>query len=187
MPRDEAWFQAFYQEHLPSIGAYCLRRVGGSAAPDVVSQVFVVAWRRREDVPSGESALPWLYGVARRVASHQFRGVRRSRRLAEKIGGLSDLVSPGPETIVVQRQESELVRRAVSGLRPVDREVLYLSAWEGLSDSQIAESLGCSKAAVDKRLARAKVRLAKQYKTLSRSATNNSSVTARKEVETHES
>ena len=88
--------------------------------------------------------------------------------------------------IVVQREESELVRQAVAGLRKLDREVLYLSAWEGMSDTQIAESLGCSKAAADKRLARAKVRLAKQYEGLSRSTTNNFPASVRKEVETYE-
>lgn len=179
MARDEAWFESLYEQHLAPIGAYCLRRVGGVAAPDAVSQVFAVAWRRREEVPE-DHVLPWLYGVARRVVSHQFRGARRSRRLVEKVGRLPELPSQGPETIVVQRQESELIRRAVLGLGRNDREVLYLSAWEGLSDTEIAASLGCSKAAADKRLARAKARLAKQYETLVRSSARRSPADVKK-------
>ncbi|CAN5440335.1 hypothetical protein BH24ACT9_BH24ACT9_03500 [soil metagenome] len=28
---------------------------------------MLVAWRRIDDVPTGEEARPWLYGVARKV------------------------------------------------------------------------------------------------------------------------
>ena len=52
---------------------------------------------------------------------------------------------------------------AIGRLRPVDREMLLLSAWEGLTHAEIASALGFSLAAVDKRLARAKQRLKRQY------------------------
>jgi DNA-directed RNA polymerase specialized sigma24 family protein len=47
--------------------------------------------------------------------------------------------------------------------------VLLLSAWEGLSHREIAEVIGCSQAAVDKRMVRAKKRLAKQYEAMNES------------------
>ena len=59
-------------------------------------------------------------------------------------------------------------RDAVGQLRISDREVLLLSAWEGLSHGQIAEVLGLSQAAIDKRLSRAKQRLAKKYQARTR-------------------
>jgi RNA polymerase sigma-70 factor (ECF subfamily) len=55
------------------------RRSNADAVADVVSEVFVVAWRRLEDVP--EDALPWLLGCARRVLWHQQRSERGSRLL----------------------------------------------------------------------------------------------------------
>jgi RNA polymerase sigma-70 factor (ECF subfamily) len=70
--------------------------------------------------------------------------------------------------VLVQREEHAHVREAVGRLRTSDREILLLSAWEGLSHGQIAEALGLSRAAVDKRLTRAKQRLAKQYETQTR-------------------
>ncbi len=165
MVRDDAWFEGLYERHHGAVAAYCARRIGPSDAPDAVADVFAVAWRRRDDVP-GEQALPWLYGVARRVVSHQWRGARRRRRLVERAGSMRVVAQPGPDVAVIAGAEHQLVRDAVMQLRPMDREVLMLSAWEGLRHDEIADALGCSRAAIDKRITRAKTRLARRYESL---------------------
>ena len=163
MSRTEAWFDRIYQENHRLVRAYCMRRAPAPDVDDAVSEVFAVAWRRRNDVPGGSRTLPWLYGVARRVLSHQRRGAERFRRLKGRVAAVQDPPPLHPDSVVVQRQEHLEVRRAVAQLRPADREVLLLAAWEGLSHREIADVLGCSQAAVDKRVSRAKQRLAKQY------------------------
>jgi RNA polymerase sigma-70 factor (ECF subfamily) len=67
---------------------------------------------------------------------------------------------------VVQRAEYDAVLEAASRLSSRDREVLNLAAWEGLPHREIADILGCSLAAVDQRLHRAKGRLARHYHAL---------------------
>lgn len=166
--RDESWFERFYGRHHPAVCAYCVRRVGSVEAPDIVSQVFSVAWRRRDDLPAADRELPWLYGVARRVVGHHWRSVGRARRLAAKAGVLPAEAQPIPEVAAIETVEHEFVRTALAELRPNDREVLMLTAWEGLTHAQAGEVLGCSLAAVDKRVSRAKVRLAEKYLTLDR-------------------
>lgn len=163
MHRDDDWFERLYERHHRAIAAYCARRVAHGDAPDVAARVFAVAWRRRDDVPDGERTLPWLYGVARREVSHQWRGARRARRLLERTGGLRVVAPPTPEVVAAATEEQRLVREAVRELGDLDREVLLLTAWEGLTHAATAEVLGCSRAAVDKRVARAKVRLAERY------------------------
>jgi len=78
---------------------------------------------------------------------------------------------PDPETVVVQRAEYDAVLEAASRLNVRDREVLSLAAWEGLPHREIAEVLGCSIAAVDQRLHRAKQRLARHYHAINRTQT----------------
>jgi RNA polymerase sigma-70 factor (ECF subfamily) len=163
MVRNEAWFDRLYERHRRAVLAFCLRRSNADDAEDVMAQVFAVAWRRRNDVPSGDATLPWLYGVARNVLSHQWRADSRFRRLAGRAVAGLDPSPPDPEHIVVENEEYVRVRLAVSELKVHDREVLLLSAWEGLSHADIAGILGCSTAAIDKRLQRAKRRLRKQY------------------------
>lgn len=166
MTRTDAWFDRLYERHQRHVLAYCLRRTSRADADDAVSETFAVAWRRRDDMPDAGKELPWLYGVARRVLSHQRRSTDRRRRLALRVQALQDPPPPQPDTVVVQLAEYEQVRAAVDRLRPEDREVLLLAAWEGLSHAEIGAALDCSTAAATKRLARAKERLAKQYRTM---------------------
>ena len=163
MTRSQKRFDRLYEHHLPAIRAYCHRRVGPGDAEDAAAEVFTVAWRRRDEIPGGDRELPWLYGVARKVLSQQRRSAARYLRLTNRVRSVRAAVPPLPEVVVIQRTEYEQVRDAVGRLRDGDREVLLLSAWEGLSHRQMAETLGCSTAAVDKRLTRAKQRLARRY------------------------
>ena len=78
-------FELLYAKHAPAVKAYVLRRGEASTADDVVAEVFVVCWRRFEEVPA--DPLPWLLGVARRVLSTQRRGERRRGALYERLAG----------------------------------------------------------------------------------------------------
>ena len=161
-------FDDLYERYSREVLAYCLRRGPADDAYDAANEVFAIAWRKIEDVPQGDSARPWLFVVARRVLYRRRRGLRRHRRLADKVEALDQNTPPDPVAVVVRRAEYDAVVEAASRLSPEDREVLTLAAWEGLPHREIAEVLGCSIAAVDQRLHRAKQRLAKQYHALHR-------------------
>ena len=70
-------FEELFREHYRAVRGYALRRAPGDLAQDAVSETFLVAWRRLDDVPA--DALPWLYGVARRVLANQRRSIDRSQ------------------------------------------------------------------------------------------------------------
>ena len=74
-------FEAVYTANFGPILGYVLRRTrNGDDAADVVAETFLTAWRRFDEVPPGERARLWLYGVARRVLANHHRGVRRRSR-----------------------------------------------------------------------------------------------------------
>ena len=61
-------FTVLWQAHHGAVLRYARRRTDAESAADVVSETFLVAWRRLGDIPADlEQTLPWLYGVARRV------------------------------------------------------------------------------------------------------------------------
>jgi RNA polymerase sigma-70 factor (ECF subfamily) len=157
-----------YERCQPRVLSYCLRRTAASDAADACAEVFAVAWRRRHDMPSGEKALPWLYGVARKVIGHHWRGNRRRGNLVARAGGRRAPPPLTPEDVLVEHEDHVKVRQALSRLGEMDREVLMLAAWEGLSHSEIASVVGASLAAVDKRLVRAKKRLAREFDVVTR-------------------
>jgi RNA polymerase sigma-70 factor (ECF subfamily) len=64
--RGERWFSGLYAAHYAHVVRYALRRLADpDASAELAQEVFVVAWRRRAEVPDHD--LPWLYGVARRL------------------------------------------------------------------------------------------------------------------------
>lgn len=96
--------------------------------------------------------LPWLYGVARRLMANQRRGNMRRLRLFDR------LVGERPPPREAPTPSSEILE-ALERLRPADREVLRLAAWEELNAAEIAVVLGCTANAAALRLSRARRRL----------------------------
>lgn len=153
-------FQAAYRRCYPAVLAYCARRLPLHDAQDVASDVFATAWRRRTVLEAVDAELPWLYSVAARTIANHRRAGRRRVQLVDRVGGMERSVWIGAEAVVVQRSEDEAMIMAIARLRPADREVLMLAGWEQLSASGIASVLGITLAAAEKRLTRAKHRLA---------------------------
>lgn len=159
-------YASLHERYFKRVLAYCVRRASDNDAYDAAAEVFTVAWRRIADVPEGEAALPWLYTVARNQLAHQRRSFARWERLKARLQREQVTSSPAAERIVLMRHELRRALDAVMHLRPADREILTLAAWEGLPHSDVATMLGITTSAVDQRLHRAKKRLAKAYDAL---------------------
>ncbi len=143
-------FEEIYAAHAAAVHRYALRRMERGEAEDVVAEVFLIAWRRLEEVPAQPRG--WLLGVARRVASNARRGERRRTALqellaAEHLGG----AEPAGE---------ERLARALLELGEADREALTLVAWDGLSYREAAQALGVGESTFGVRLLRARRSLA---------------------------
>jgi RNA polymerase sigma factor (sigma-70 family) len=150
-------FEAVYTaQHGPILG-YVLRRTSNpDDAADVIAETFLTAWRRLEDMPRGQEARLWLYGVARRILANHYRGERRRSALADRLRADLAVAYRPPE----YAGELAQIAAAFHGLPDADRELLALTAWEGLDHGQIAVVLGCSRNAVRIRLHRARKRFA---------------------------
>lgn len=152
---DTRGFGLLFDEHRRAVLAYALRRVDDPAdAADVLAETFLIAWRRLDEVPAGAGAKPWLLAVARRVLSNQRRGARRRLGLADRLAQELSAYRPAVPT-----ESDLLVRRALAGLSDADREVLLLSAWEGLTAGEIGAVVGMRAVSVRSRLHRARRRL----------------------------
>lgn len=154
----EDHFRTVYAAGFEPLLAYAMRRVAQAEdAADVVAETFLIAWRRRAEIPDGDEARLWLYGVARRVLANHHRGGVRRERLGERLRQrIATTVAPDPGREVPERMA---VRAALARLGELDREVLMLTAWEDLEPAEAARVLGISPAAVRTRLSRARARL----------------------------
>ncbi len=158
----EQRFTLLYDEHYRTVLAYVARRLDSiSVAQDLAEDVFLIAWNKLDQVPDGEEALYWLYGVAKRVLSNHRRKTARRTRIAAAFLRASSPPDEGPAEQVVRDAEAEIVHHALHELRATDRELIQLAYWDELPHAAIGEMLGCSRSAVDVRLHRAVRRLRK--------------------------
>lgn len=128
------------------------RRTDATTADDLLSDVFVVAWRRLEQVP--QDPVPWLLTCARNVLANSQRGERRRAALIDRLTRTASR-----EGVRIEAGGRRLAD-AFATLGEHDREVLLLIAWDGLSPEQAAAVLGCSRTTFAMRLHRARKRLA---------------------------
>jgi RNA polymerase sigma-70 factor (ECF subfamily) len=153
----QARFEEIYNAYSGAILAYAARRTHDQQeAADITAETFTVAWRRIREVPPGEEARPWLYGVARKVLANHHRGKRRRRALDERLA--SDIAGVIDTAMVNDTAEKSTIARALGALSERDRELLTLVGWDGLARDEIAKILGCSRATVRLRLHRARQR-----------------------------
>jgi RNA polymerase sigma factor (sigma-70 family) len=149
-------FEEVYAANCGPILGYVLRRTGNSHdAADAAAETFLTAWRRLDDVPPGDQARLWLYGVARRVLANQQRGEHRRSELADRLRTELTTAYRAPE----YAGELAGIAAAFRTLPEADRELLALVGWEELDNGQAAAVLGCSRNAVRIRLHRARRRL----------------------------
>lgn len=157
-------FAEVFDRHARAVNAFAAYRVGRSAAEDVLSETFLVAFRRRADFASdAESALPWLIGIASRlIRKHRAVEAKHWMSFAASIshqdhssfGGLEEAMSR-----LDAERELATMKVRIASLAPRDRETLLLYAWHGLSYEEIATALGVPIGTVRSRLNRVRKRL----------------------------
>ena len=143
---DPQRYAAMYRRHVRTVHSYAWRRVGDAAA-DVVSETFLVAWRRMPELPDDEE-LPWLLGVARRVVADHIRSLR-SRPRSHDGADTVDRVEPG-------FAEDVVLNELVGALDPERRAAFVLTQLLGLSYADAAEVCGCPVGTIRSRVARAR-------------------------------
>ena len=82
---DPGPFEATFDAHWEAVSRYAARRVAPEAVQDVVSETFLVAWRRYDELNGGLAAM--AAGDARRVAANQRRAGARRSALLERLRG----------------------------------------------------------------------------------------------------
>ena len=143
-------FEALFMQNADLVRRYIARRHVGDDVEDLAAEVFTIAWQRFTSIPAGHE-LPWLYRTAWNVLANAHRKV------------VPLLVQDGVDT-----PESDVADTVIASdrllwcwqqLTPREREVLRLSAWEGMGGSELAATLGISEGGASAALSRARAAL----------------------------
>jgi len=173
MPRPPTWnpptalstFEELYQQNVAQVFAWARRYAGGRAgwAEDVTHDVFIRAWKHREELRH-EDVRGWLFRVT------QNRALSLLRREVSLVGRLRQAIhlawhpeAPAtPEEALDRRQSASAASEALQSLPGQERVVLTLKVIDGLSQREISQMLSLSEGYVSKLVARATGRLAAQ-------------------------
>jgi RNA polymerase sigma factor (sigma-70 family) len=147
-----------YDRYAGPVFTVALARLGGNRelAEEAVQDVFVKAWRAAATFDPDRPLSPWLYEIARRSAADIAR--RESRR--PPTTQLSPTAPTPADGDALDPWEAWEVRRALAELPGDELELLRLTHFVGLSQSQIAERLAVPIGTVKSRVHRAHRRLA---------------------------
>lgn len=151
-------FGLLFDRHAPAVHRYIAQRLGPDAADDLVSETFLVAFRKRRQYDAAHAdARPWLYGIATRLVGRHRRDEVRFFRAIARTG-----IDPAAEPLadqVTSRVAAQAARRelaaALAGLSQAQRDVLLLVA-TGFDYQEAALALQVPAGTVSSRLARAR-------------------------------
>ncbi|HVS90259.1 MAG TPA: sigma-70 family RNA polymerase sigma factor [Candidatus Acidoferrum sp.] len=145
LQRDVDAFEQLYDRHSRIVYALVLRIVQqASTAEEVVQDVFLQLWRnaRRYDSRRGPF-VPWLMAVARnRALDHLRLKSERQRRREDQTEELPPVIDfPQFEKALDEKRRAERVRAVMGSLNAQQKKVIELAYFEGLSHTEIAETL----------------------------------------------
>lgn len=160
---DDEALRALYDEHGALIYSYCHRVVGPNLAADVTQEVFISAWRSRENYDSKRGTFAaWLMTIAKR------RCVDALRRSGRRPEFAADTTEPGTEpatedVVAVERiADRMLLDDVISQLSGRARQAVELAFFEQLTHPEIAATTGSPLGTVKSDIRRALAAMRKQ-------------------------
>lgn len=151
-------FERLFQQTREDLFVYLVSRCRDpERAADLFAETYLIAWQKLAKVPPGDQAKLWLFGVARNLLLKGFRQRRVADALVERLAGA--LRSEQTEHSQLDDHTQAVLRAGLTALPERDREILLLTAWEGLTPTEIATVIGTSANVVRVRLHRARTHI----------------------------
>ena len=179
-----AAFTLLYHRYQLPVFAFCARVLGDRGhAQDVTQEVLYTVWKNAATYRGQAQVKTWVLGIAHNLCRNLWRKERPERGMPSaadhrSLAGRSfdnENGHPWPHFRVIpsvdvlmplqrvrNKEQQHLLREGLSKLSPVQRTVLHLAYFEGLSIHEIAQVLGICAGTVKSRMANAR-RLLRHY------------------------
>ena len=145
---------ALFDRHYPAVWRFVAGRAWPDAVEDVVTDTFLAAWRRYDDLP--HDALPWLLNTAAKCLANHRRATTRTESLKRRLAAQS---APVRADATSQGFERDALVKAFASLSDPERELLMLTDWDDLPARTAARALGIAPATASARIYRARRKL----------------------------
>ncbi len=139
--RDRAAFAALFDHFAPRLKGFIMRSGTGSAqAEEIVQDVMLTVWRKAGQFdPTRAQVSAWIYQIARHKQIDTFR--KDHRPMPEELSREPDL-EPDASQILAMEQEASRLKKALSMLKPKQREMIEQAYLGELSHQEISTQTG---------------------------------------------
>ena len=156
---DKPALQALYLRHKVRVYRFVLRLTGDAAsAEDIVHEVFLDVWRQADDFKARSRVSTWILAIARHKALSALRS-RSEQHLDEGAANSIADSADDAETITEQQDRGMIVRKCLSQLSAIHREVLDLVYYHEKSIKEVAQIVGVPAGTVKTRMFYARKRM----------------------------
>lgn len=150
-------FTAVYEQNYVAVRHYVAWHCAPGEVDDVVSDAFLVAWRRFDELDP-DWTRPWLFGVVKKVLSERRRSSQRAARFIDQLVATRPAATTDLDAGRLSVEDLELLKAGLQQMPVTDQEVLVLSAWYDMSADDLAVALSITKNNATVRLHRARTR-----------------------------
>ncbi|NER14394.1 sigma-70 family RNA polymerase sigma factor [Leptobacterium flavescens] len=156
---DEEVFEKAYKEHIESLRNFMFYKCGDlDEAEDYAQEAFVRLWNNCEKVILGKVS-GYLYTVANNIFLKAM--LHKKVVLKYEQRPRAEKTSESPEFIMLEKEFLDKLQKAIADLPEGQREVFLLNRIDKKTYNEIAEMLGVSVKAIEKRMHKALLKLRK--------------------------
>jgi RNA polymerase sigma-70 factor (ECF subfamily) len=147
---NESVFQKLFEAHAKDLYKFLYYKYGADNNPqDLVQEAFVKLWNNCGNVLF-EKARAFLFTVANNQMLNEL--AKKATHLSFSKQPQKHYTNESPEFVLEETEYKERLERALAELSPEQRTTLMLNRVEGKKHKEIAEMLGISQKAVEKRI-----------------------------------
>lgn len=162
---DSFAFEVLFYKYRNKVKGFAVKIVPAQVDPEeIVQEVFVKLWLKKEAVDPGKDFQSYLFSIAKHlVLDHLKSAVNRKLYFVGEHFQQDLLIDEGQENML-QEDAEEKLQRLIDEIPERRREIFRLSRFEGLSYKQIAERLNISENTVDSQIRNALAFLRKEFR-----------------------
>ncbi len=150
---DQKAFEEIVRASMKKAYAMALGLVGNvEDARDLSQEAFMAAHRARGSFDPERPFFPWFYRILRNRCLNFIRTRSKRGEISMDVLVEKECGRPRPDTVVMNREDSNALWKALFGLSEEHREIIVLRNFQGLSYRELSEALGISEGTVMSRL-----------------------------------
>ena len=146
---DNEAFKTLFNMFFPKVKVFLVKFLkDDKAAEDIAQDIFVKIWSLRHVLPEVKSFNTYLYRMTKNAALNHLR----DKKFAVEISDIPILDDRDIELDYYRKEKELLIKLAVEQMPPQRRKIFTMSRYQGMSNDEIAKSLGLSKHTVENHL-----------------------------------